>query len=210
MKNIMKNKIITIIILIVVVIVLAGGIVYYIKQNKPMSGIGITENNQTANEEQLPNKIVTDDFSITLPIGWSKTTNTVPGVLALAANPNEKINDEAAEKINFKSYLAISSEALSGKNLEEYMQSTKNEIQATISGTIFSNENALIINNRSARAVEAEMTQQGVDFKVLMVVINGNRDSVWVLSYNTTKNDWAGYKDHFAESAKSFIIKSEN
>lgn len=224
----MKNKII--IILIVVVIILGAGFaVYFIKKNKSTAGIegnsaqnqnsipeelssknDIAGNTQTANEEQLQNKIVTDDFSITLPMGWSKTIDTMPGVAALAANPNEKINDAAAEKINFKSYLAISPDTLSGKNLEEYTQSVKSEIQKSVSGTVFSNENALTINKRSARAIEAEMTQQGVNFKVLIVIINGDGDNVWVLSYNTTKSSWDGYKEYFAGSANSFVVKNKN
>jgi hypothetical protein len=208
----MKKIIILIIVIVVVVVVLGTGIViYFMRQNSADTRDYIQNSNL---KEPLPesggqsqNKIATDDFSITLPKGWSKTIDTMPGIVAMAANPNEKINDDAAQSINFKSYLTISSDVLSGKTLQEYMQLVKNELRSVASDAIFSNENALTINNKPARAFEMEMTQRGVNFKVLLVGIQESEDSVWFLSYNTVKSSWENYKESFSESVRSFIFK---
>lgn len=213
----MKNKK-TILILAISVIILAVLAGIYIsgrnklvnpEENKTQDN-GVTETgpqNETDNIVSEKNQLVTDDFSMELPLGWSKTPDTAPGVLAIAANPNENISDAAAKNINFISYLAVSRDALQGKTMEEYLQSVKDELQTAISGAIFANEKDLTINERSARAVETEMTQQGVNFKVLIVAVKGDGDDVWVMSYNTVKSSWDGYKEDFSNSARSFILK---
>jgi hypothetical protein len=153
------------------------------------------------------NKLATDDFSMDLPAGWKGVPNTMAGVAAMAANLNEVINDPAAQKINFKSYLSVSTEPIAGLTMQEYMQAIKAEIQKSVPGAAFANENDLTINEQPARAIEINMAQQGADFKILMVAIQGNKDDVWVLSYNTVKSSWDGYLESFAASAKSFVLK---
>lgn len=195
-----KTIIITLVILVVVALTLMG--FYFINKNK--SQINFPKNNEQQNQN---NVIATDYFSITLPAGWSKTIDTVTGVTAMAINLKEVINDSAAQKINFKSYLAISFETLDGKTMSEYMQSVKSEIQTTSSDVVFTNEKEVTINGKPGRAVEVEIIQQGIDFKVLIALIKGNNDDIWLLSYNTTKSAWDGYKEGFSDSVNSFIIK---
>jgi hypothetical protein len=222
-----KNKIVLIsVILIIILAILAG--VYMFNQNKSsvppaennkelQNGefTGISDQNKILEENQIGenstitsgNQLVTDDFSIELPVGWEKVVNTVAGVSAMAANPDEIISDVAAQEINFKSYLAVSPDTIAGQTMEEYMQSIKTELQKSTSGAVFTNENDLTINEQSARAVEVNMTQQGIDFKVLIVAVRGNGDDVWVLSYNTVKSSWDRYVEDFAASARSFVLK---
>ena len=205
----MKNKIIILVIFAVILIILAG--FYFLKQDKSTSDLPINikddaeKNNQTDNE-QLQKKLVTDDFEITLPVGWEQTTPAI-GTSAMAVNENEKLDDPAAQKINFKSYFAISYDTLQKKSLSEYLQNIKNTLLQTISNVVFTNEQDIIIDNKPARAVEAELTQQGVDFKILMVVIAGQHEDVWVISFNTTKSSWDGYKEIFSNITKSFSLK---
>jgi hypothetical protein len=174
--------------------------------NQNKSSVTPVENDVITSKNQL----VTDDFSMELPPGWEKIISTVEEVSAMATNPDEVINDVAAQKNNFKSYLAVSTDTISGQTVGEYMQLIKTELQKIAPGVIFSNENDLTINEKSARAVEIEMTQQGIDFKILMVVIRGNGDDVWALSYNTVKSSWDGYIESFADSARSFTLKKNN
>ena len=205
----MKNKIIILVIFAVILIILAG--FYFFKQDKSKSDLptnikdSAEKNNQTDNE-QLQKKLVTDDFEITLPVGWEQTTPAI-GTSAMAVNENEKLDDPAAQKINFKSYFAISYDTLQKKSLSEYLQNIKNTLLQTISNVVFTNEQDIIIDNKPARAVEAELTQQGVDFKILMVVIAGQHEDVWVISFNTTKSSWDGYKEIFSNITKSFSLK---
>jgi len=209
----MKNKI-TIFILIIVVAVVAALIGFYFVQ-KNRSPIDFVNNvvlpdqsgvNNQVSAEQLQNKLVTDDFEITLPAGWRKT-EPVMGASAMAINANEQLSDPAAQKINFKSYMAVSYDTLQGKSLSEYSQSVKNQLSQAISNVVFANEQDVMINGRSARAIEAELTQQGVNYKILMVVVTGKGDDVWVMSFNTLQSSWMGYQEVFSGIANSFNLK---
>lgn len=209
----MKNKTI-IIVLIILGVVLAALIgSYFIKQNKlptPMGNrggkeSGAGENNQ-ANTGQLQNKLITDDFSIDLPAGWEQTAPAM-GVSAMAVNKNEKLDDPAAQKINFKSYFAVIYDTFQGKSMSEYLQTVKNGLSQTISSVVFTKEQDMTINGSSAHAIEAELTQQGVNFKILIVVVAGQAEDVWVISFNTTKSSWDGYKETFYSVADSFSLK---
>ncbi len=219
----MKNKTIIIIsvCLGVILAVLIG--VYFFKQNKstvnnaeniPQENFGDT-NNTTANKsqgktndtaKQFQNKLETDDFSVNLPNGWAKTSPAI-GTSAMAINMNENISDPAARKINFKSYFAVSYDTLQSKSMDEYMQTVKSGLQQAIPDIIFTENKNIEINGKPARALEAELAQKGVNFKILMVAIKGNGDDVWVISFNTTKSNWDGYKEIFYYVANSFNLK---
>ncbi|MFA5355376.1 MAG: hypothetical protein WC302_01395 [Candidatus Paceibacterota bacterium] len=220
----MKKIVLISVILIIVLAILAGFYIFNknklsvvppedIPQNDEPSEASdqneLLADNQTEMDDAAKerNKLVTDDFSMDLPVGWSKTQNTMAEVTAMAANMNEDIGDAAAQAINFKSYLAVSSDLLQGKTMDEYMSSVKSELQTAVPGIIFTNENSLTINGKPTRAIEAEMTQQGVNFKVLIVVVQSDDAEVWVMSYNTVKSSWDEYKEDFSESARSFVIK---
>ncbi len=199
----MKNKTIIIILIIlgVALLVLIG--VYFIKQNKT------TNQTPTGNGgaiEQPQSKIITDDFSINLPAGWKQTAPAI-GPSAMAINMNENINDPAAQKINFKSYFAVSYDTLQGKNINDYLQTVKNSLSQTISNVVFTNDQDMMISGSPAYAIEAELAQQGANFKILMVVVAGQGEDVWVISFNTIKSSWDEYKGTFYNIANSFILK---
>ena len=209
----MKNKI-AIIVLIVVAVVIATTIgFYFIQKNKaPVNSIENTAspsqvgaNNQT-NSEQPQNKLVTDDFEISLPEGWRKTAPTI-GASAMAVKEGEQLNDPAAQKINFRSYFAVSYDTLQGKSLSEYLQGVQSQLQQTITGVVFAQEYDTTINGKPARAFEASFTQQGANFKILMVAVKGVGDDVWVISFNTLQSTWAEYQKSFSDIANSFSFK---
>ena len=216
----MKNKvtIIALIILGIALVVLVG--FYFVKQNKSLinlpqnamqSNQASTGNQEKANDgigvnNQIQNKLVTDDFEVTLPVGWEKTAPAI-GASAMAVNRNEKLDDPVAQKINFKSYLAVSYDTLQGKGMSEYLQTVKNGLSQIVSNVVFTNEQDVMINGRSAHALEAELAQQGVNFKILMVVITGQGEDVWVMSFNTIKSSWDGYQETFSDMVQSFSLK---
>ena len=212
----MKNKI-AIVSLIVVVIAVAAIIGFYFsKQNKQSTGPAEnaalpnqTKANNPINSEQLQNKLVTDDFEINLPAGWQKTTPPI-GTSAMAVKANEQLNDPVAQKINFRSYFAVSYDTTQGKSLSEYMQTVKNQLQQTIPGVVFTQEHDTTINGKAARAFEADLNQQGVNFKILMVAIKGSGNDVWVISFNTLQSIWAEYQETFSNIANSFKLKLKN
>jgi len=212
----MKNKIVIIVLMIVMVVIAVTTGFYFSRQNKqPTSPAGNAalpsqtgENNQT-NGEQPQNKLVTDDFEINLPAGWQKTAPAI-GSSAMAVKINEQLSDPVAQKINFRSYFAVSYDTAQGKSLNEYMQTVKSQLQQAISGIIFAQEHDTTINGKAARAFEADFNQQGVNFKILMVAIDGVGDDVWVISFNTLQSTWAEYRDSFSNIASSFSLKLKN
>jgi hypothetical protein len=156
--------------------------------------------------DNLQSKIITDDFSINLPEGW-KETNPVMGTTIMAVKTNEILSDPAAQKINFNSYFAISYDTLGEKTPQEYVDFTKQSLEQTIGDINFILDKDVIINNRNARKIEFEMSQQGVDFKVLLVLVKGEESDIWTISFNTTKSDWEKYENIFYDIASSFIVK---
>ncbi len=182
---------------------------FVFKQDKPLDvnkNDNYTQEGDSLDTEQMENKLVTDNFSLNLPAGWIKT-DAIEGVTAMAINSKENITDPAAKAINFKTYIAVSEDILNGKSLKEYMQIVKDGLRETISNVIFSNENEVVINERPAYAMEANLTQQNVNFKVLMVAVQGEGDDVWVISFNTIAGNWADYEKTFSNIANSFSLK---
>ena len=205
----MKKTIVSILIIAGVALVIFIS-VYFTKQNKPAvdSVKNTAQENPSSqiNTEQAQNKMVTDDFEIVVPDGWKQTAPAM-GSSAMAVKINENLNDPAAQKINFQSYFAVSYDTFQDKTMSEYVQIVKNGLQQTISGIIFTKDQDMTINGKPAHAMEAELTQQGVDFKILMIAITGEEKDVWVMSFNTTKNSWDIYKETFYSIANSFSLK---
>jgi len=209
----MRNKIAIIVSIIVIVAIAAVIGFYFIQKNKAPASL--IENNMPlrqsgANDqissEQSQNKLITDDFEINLPEGWRKTAPAM-GSSAMAVNADEQLNDPAAQKINFRSYFAVSYDTLQGESLNEYLQGVKSQLQQTISGVVFAQEHDTTINGKAARAFEASFIQQGVNFKILMVAVKGTGDDVWIISFNTLQSAWAEYQKTFSDIAGSFSLK---
>jgi hypothetical protein len=217
----MKNKIIIIALAVlgIALAILAG--VYFTKQkSSPINSLEsagqpdtttITEGKASETQEgtktvQLPNKLVTDDFSLDIPAGWIKAEPPV-GASAMAVNVKEDLNDPAAKKINFKSYFAVSYDVLQGKTMGEYVKTVKDGFVQVIPGAVFTKDRDISVGGSPAHAMEAELTQQGVNFKILMAVIAGEGEDVWIISFNTAKSSWDGYKETFYGIVNSFILK---
>lgn len=203
----MKNKIIIFVSIIVVVAIAVLIGFYFAKQNK--SSIDSPENigqQAPVGNEQSQNKLVTDDFDIVLPVGWQRI-EPAPETLAMAVNVDEQLNDPAGQKINFRTYFAVSYDTLQGMTMAEYMQRIKDVLSQPASNVFFANEQDVNINNRLVRAVEVELTREGADFKILIVVVRGEGDDVWVMSFNTVKSSWDEYKETFSGIVRSFNLK---
>ena len=170
---------------------------------------GDTENetgeNKQVDTEQSQNIIVTDNFSINLPAGWAQT-QPIKEILVMAVNADENISDPAAQKINFRTYFAIVHEELEGKSMDEYLQNLKDYLSVSIPGTVFTKEEDIIIDDKPTHVMEIELTQNDVNIKALSAIINEQGSSVWVVSFNTTKDNWDRYKETFYGTANSFKL----
>ena len=162
------------------------------------------EINNKANEER--NVLANDDFSIILPQGW-RGSPAPGGVSAIAINVDEEINDPAAKKINFKSYFAITYDTLGDRSREEYIQYVKDNLNLLFTEINLTEEKQITVGENDAYAIEFGITQQGANFKVLMILVWGKKGDVWVLSLNTVEDKWEDYKSLFYQAADGFQIK---
>jgi electron transfer flavoprotein alpha subunit len=147
-----------------------------------------------------------EDFSILLPEGWQEA-ETGDTVSAVVINTAEEITDPKAQAINFKTYFAVNHDLLQGAGVAEYAQAFKAQISQMDTTAVFSQERETTVNGQPALAFEVDMMQEEIDFKVLVVVIKGASDDVWILTFNTLENNWAGYINLFSQIINSFKIK---
>ena len=189
------------ILIILLIAIVLGGAGFYISQNL-MPG---EEKNILTGESETPgNILVKDDFSIEVPEGWKEASAPV-GVSAMVVNVDEEVTDPAAKKINFKSYFSVTYDVLQGKTQEEYPQYLKESLVDSVPGVEFAGEGAL--EGKNAYAIEADISQQGADFRIWLVVYKGAGDGMWIVSFNTPRSSWESYKDLFHQTAASFQVK---
>lgn len=160
--------------------------------------------NNSGNQQISP-KLVTDDFDMNIPEGWTQSS-PAQGVSAMVVNSGEKIDNAAAKEISFKSYFAVSRD-VSEEGLPGYLETIKNSLAQVIPGIVFEGERDGKINGRDAKIIEAKMTQKGVDFRALVVLVKGDGEDVWTISFSTIEEKWEEYKGIFNSVAESFKLK---
>lgn len=150
--------------------------------------------------------IDTADISIALPDGWMEASAPA-GVSAMGVNFLLETSDPEAEKLNFRTYMAIGHDTLQGNTRDAYIESVKQALAGVSPATKFTHEGTLTVDSHDADAIEFELNQQGVDFKILMAFIWGDGDAVWTISFNTTKIAWNDYRDLFYRTIDTFRMK---
>jgi len=111
--------------------------------------------------------------------------------------------------MGFKSYFAVAYESAPDRNMEEFIQYTKDQlIEGGVGIEIILEEN-ITIDSREAYLMEGEVEQQEADFKASIVIVKGDGDDMWFITFNTALNNWEKYKDLFNETIYSFKILSE-
>jgi hypothetical protein len=189
----MKKKIVIALIIVVVVLVALFVVIKFM----PTGAENKLSENQNSEESGQSGQMVTDDFSIGLPEGWSKVSNAVSGVDGMAMNANEVIADAKANEMGFKSYVAVTSDTLSGQSLQEYMQAIKDELENSIPDVVFDNESSLNINNREGRSIEVDLTQGEVNFKFLWLLCREPKKKFWRMDITSCKHAWLDKQTHF-------------
>lgn len=201
-------------IIIIVIFVLAAMAYWFLSTQRNILGENnlnapgaVSGNNLNQNlEPSGENVFATDDFSLTYPAGWRQVP-AMTGVSAMIVKGNENITDPEAKKMNFQSYLAVSYDSSEGKTKEQVAEYLKTELRAVIPEAIFSRENFLTLNGREAYATEVTFKKSGIDFHVLEVVVWGEGNDLWILSYNTLEELWSSYVREFEEMTQGFKVK---
>jgi len=203
----MKKTEKTIIIVVVAVILIAAILFLVKKQENPLS-MSTGENNPVAILDQglQVRDFLGDGFGVKIPQGWKEQVAPT-GVSLMAVDVTSLVNDQRAQQINFHPYYTVTLDSLAGTAREQYMTNIKRDISLVVPGIVFGNENDLEINANQAWAMEGDVIQNEIAFKLLMVFVKGKNDDLWVLSFNTTKADWDRDSAVFTEVAQSFLIR---
>jgi len=213
----MENK--KLLIILALIVVIGGGLIYYYQNgfsflsqenNTPVEENTPEENNGEEPAEELEEIELTvfakDEFEMQIPSDWIQI-EAPQGIHTLLLNNSEKILDAELEKAGFKSYMAVTKDTLSGKTVEEFKEYVKGVLKDSLPAIEFTKEEDMIIQGRDAKALEAKVTQEGYVFKVLLVLIPGENEETWTLSFNTAEVRWENNKDLFYQMAESFKIK---
>ena len=209
MQNMKKQ---TIYLIIVAVLIISFGIYFVLvnpsifsenTQDQPEEE-GVANQPDNATEEEK-SKLVTDDFEMVIPSGWESQA-APEGILALAVNSKEVIDDSSAAALGFKSYIAVTYSELGEKSREDYVSFVKEEISGVSESLTINTEREIKINGKDAHIIDMSLAQQGVNFRVLIFVV-WNEDQIWAVSFNTIENKWQEYEDVFLNSAESFVLK---
>jgi hypothetical protein len=194
---------------VVVVLVVAGVAYVLITGNGAAPQVPGTEQ-VTGTPGGIPpqSKLIGDAFSVDLPSGWVET-EPVEGTTAMAANADVSTDDPAAVQVGFHSYIAVVHDTMEAQQgIADYAKAVQHELTQAIPGVTFANEQDTTIGDRFARLFEVSMSQEGIDFTVLMAVISGRTgNDVWVLSVNTASATWGTYRDTFYLVVRSFVVK---
>ncbi|MBU4370070.1 hypothetical protein KKG58_04950, partial [Patescibacteria group bacterium] len=208
--KIMKNVLIIVIILLVVIVV--GYFIFTSDKSQDLpeqDGQSASEpDRQKIREQGEPEDktVLGQGFSVKVPKGWVEQTAPM-GVSLMAVDMLSVVNDERARQINFHPYYTVSLDSLQDLELQGYVEILKQGINQVTPGIVFQNENNLEINANKAYAMEGEVIQNEIEFKLLIVLVKGKTKDVWVVSFNTTKADWDKNAPQFTEIANSFLIR---
>ncbi len=200
---------------VVIIILAIFGIAYFfLSQNRSktpsQSSDTFSSDQPKSNEpkssgEESNGPYVGENFTIVSPSGWIQSH--MPSTLVSFHNPEENHPEgSAAAKINFKSYMAVSFDNAQEKKIDEIAKMVKQQIQGVAPSVSFNSETDGIIDGRPAKFLEADLSQQDVNFKVLMAIVMKD-DQYFTLSANTTSDKWTEYRDTFYASIHSFQFK---
>ncbi len=198
-----KNTILTIIIVVLLLIIIGGGIAIYLnqKQDKGSESTDVTVDTPSEGYQS-------EDFSIKPPENWERIS--IPNTLVGFRNTDETFSEGSPEnKINFQSYMAVSFDNAQGRTFSEFVDFIKEEVQKMVPSFNSTNQFEKQIDGKRTEFIEAEMVQQDVNYKVLMVVVDAG-DKYYLVSFNTTAGKWDHYKDLFYLTAESFRLISSS
>jgi hypothetical protein len=103
--------------------------------------------------------------------------------------------------------MAVTKDVLAGKTMDEFAEYVRGVLKGSLPEIEFTKDEDAVINDRDAKILEAKVTQDGYVFKTMLVIIHGEGEETWTLSFNTSEVKWDGLRDMFYEMAESFILK---
>ncbi len=201
-----KNTVLTIIIIILVLVIIGGGIIFYLTSKNTDNKNPLID--ASANKNPSNGYYTDKDFKVKQPENWQSVS--MPNTLAAFINPDESFpEDSPADRIKFNSYIAISFDNAQQRTFNEFVEFIKQETKKLVPSAAYTKEVEKEVNGQQANFIELKMTQQDINFKVLVVAVNA-QDKYYLISCNTTTDKWDQYKDLFYSIAESFELVSQN
>jgi len=181
-------------------------------QDKPGSRVdNFVDSNRPSNlpqEVESESRLVNNEaFSLEAAANWKESPALVPGVSLMMVDSAETSTRPEVRRINFKSYFSVSYATLDGKTLTQYNTYLKDKLTQMVKSITFKDLEPTIIDGRPTQVFSADLTQQGVDFKVLMFVATGKDNDVWMISFNTLAENLDKSQALFSQIATSFRVK---
>lgn len=164
--------------------------------------------NQTVTDAAPTSNIIEKEyFSLELPKEWiEKSAQT--GIEMMAVNLNEKITNEEAKKINFRTYLAIIYYNLDGMTEQNFIENFKKSAIKSTQDIKFQSEETTEVDGNKVSTFEVSLSQNGVSYKSLIgIVFEKESKDVWVLTFNTLSENWDRNKEQLNNILKSFKVK---
>lgn len=200
----MKNKTLVYVAILIIVGLIVGFVFYFLKNAKNPARPPIDGSASPA-PLNFGNPYVGDDFTFLPPTDWVQIT--LPSTLTAYQNSKEvQPPGSAADKIHFRSYIAVSFDNANGQKLNELVDLVKQQIKSVAPTTSFTSETDGQIDNQPAKFMEADLSMQNVNFKVMVALILKG-DKYFTISNNTTADQWPGYRDIFYNTAESLKFK---
>ncbi len=226
----MGNKLLIIIVIVVLALVGGGIAIYFtLKADKSVDNESApttesyepthTETGQLEETESVDigltdeqndefGRLVTKDkFSLRAPEEWLEAQDIPAGTLLIMVNDGEQVNNATAKQIGFRSYFSIVYDNSGQVPQENYLDALKDGLKQVFSGVVFSEKDSISIDGKQAKVLESSLSQQGIDFKILMFVFSGKNKDMWVVSFNTLPEKWNDYQGLFYQMAESFKLK---
>ena len=221
----MKNNIIFVIIFIAVVSAGIVSMIFLAKRGSsavlaPKSEMAaVVTESQPPKEEEIPQanteplkellkstEMDTDYFTLVLPPGWVKTSSgeSLPFIIT---DSTEKVTDEKAKEIAFRTGLSINSMPLGETSLSDYVETMKTSLIQGIPIIEITKEEQVGINGSAAHILEIESIQKDIKFRTVLAIFTGKDNTVWAFSFNTLDDSWNGYKDVFHNITDSIVMK---
>lgn len=165
------------------------------------------DNNLTIDLAERKQMLIKDDFVMSMPTNWVEEVKTDEGIVAMIVNNKEEATNQWVKELDFKTYSAVSFEALAGRTPDKFIEDYKSALSKVHPGIIYSNEKTEVINGYDAYLMEARFYQDKVYFKVLISLIKGRGEEIWAVTFNTLSSNWDSYRDLFYQTLGSFQVR---
>ncbi len=141
-------------------------------------------------------------FTFQFPEGWAVDEKGTSGTLVLFVNsaPDHEGDFPLPASIN------ILSEPLQGLSREEYIRTSKRNLQQYSSDYTITKDSAILLAGRDAHVFEAGFTSQGHAIRNRQLLVFAG-DTVYIITGTSLASTWDSHRQVIEDSLQTFAIK---